>query len=156
MLSKEKKLNIQKQIEELEKNSSAELLAVIAQSIPSNSLPSFILKLLLKKYRQKLANNFIKNYYANIEQKNEDVKDIVLFFVCVDEKFVKIITSKNINNKIPNSFWQNIIDNFIKKVKQNKIEDGFIQAIKESKDILLKEFPSTNNINELPNEVIEL
>ena len=156
MLSKEKKLNIQKQIEELEKNSSAELLAVISQSIPSNSLPSFIMKLLPKKYRQKLANNFIENYYANIEQKNEDVKDIVLFFVCVDEKFVKIITSKNINNKIPNSFWQNIIDNFIKKVKQNKIEDGFIQAIKSSKDILLKEFPSTNNINELPNEVIEL
>jgi len=155
MLSKEKKLNIQKEIKELEKNSSAELLAVIAQSIP-NSLPSFILKLLPKKYRQKLANDFIENYYANIEQKNKDVKDIVLFFVCIDEKFVKIITSKNINNKIPNSFWQNIIDNFIKKVKENKIEDGFIQAIKSSKDILLKEFPSTNDINELPNEVIEI
>jgi putative membrane protein len=155
MLSKEKKLNIQKEIKELEKNSSAELLAVIAQSIP-NFLPSFILKLLPKKYRQKLANDFIENYYANIEQKNKDVKDIVLFFVCIDEKFVKIITSKNINNKIPNSFWQNIIDNFIKKVKENKIEDGFIQAIKSSKDILLKEFPSTNDINELPNEVIEI
>jgi len=156
MLSKEKKLNIQKQIEELEKNSSAELLAVISKSLPSNSLPSFIMKLLPKKYRQKLANNFIENYYANIEQKNKDVKDIVLFFVCVDEKFVKIITSENINNKIPNSFWQNIIDNFIKKVKDNKIEDGFIQAIKESKDILLKEFPAINNINKLPNEVIEI
>jgi len=155
-INKEQKKRIKDLIKEIESNSSVELLSVVSNKIESYSYINSFLSMISKKYNKKLADDYINRYFNNIQKENKDVKDIVLFFVCIEEKYVKILTSHNINKKIDNNFWQKIIDEFIIKVKENKIEDGFINAINSSKDILISEFPHKNNKNELPNEVIEI
>jgi len=155
-MSTEQKNKIKDLIKEIESNSSVELLAVISNKIEAYSYINSFISMISKKYNQKLADDYIDRYFNNIQKENKDVKNIVLFFVCIEEKYVKILTSHNINKKIDNNFWQKIIDEFIIKVKENKIEDGFINAINSSKDILIREFPNISNKNELLNDVIEL
>ena len=155
-INKEQKEKIKDLIKKVEDNSSVELLAVVSQRIESYSLINSFMSMINKKYKQKRADKYINNYFKKIQKENKDIEDIVLFFVCVEEKYVKIITSQNITNKIKNEYWQNIINNFIIKVKENNIDEGFIQAINSSKNILIEEFPYRSSKNELSNEVIEL
>ena len=80
-----------------------------------------------------------------------------MFFVSLDEKYVKIMTDKEISEKIPNEFWQQLIFEFTEDVKREDFVNGYIKAIKTSKAILIKHFPIKNNDeNELSDEVIEL
>jgi len=155
-INKEQKEKIKDLIKEVEDNSSVELLAVVSKKIESYSLINSFLSMINKKYKQKQVDKYINNYFKKIQKENKDIEDIVLFFVCVDEKYVKIITSQNITNKIKNKYWQNIINNFIIKVKENNIDEGFIEAINSSKNILIEEFPYRSSKSELSNEVIEL
>ncbi len=80
-----------------------------------------------------------------------------MFFVSFDEKYVEIITDKNISEIIPNTHWKFIIDEFINDIKEEQLFEGYLKAIQACSSILIKEFPiQENDKNELPNEVIEL
>lgn len=80
-----------------------------------------------------------------------------MFFVSIDERYVEIITDSAIKQKIDDSYWQNIVDEFIKDVKNQKLALGYLKAIKSCNDILIRNFPiQKDDKNELSNEVLEL
>jgi putative membrane protein len=80
-----------------------------------------------------------------------------MFFVSYDEKYVEIIADKEISKKIDDEYWQVIVKEFIKDVKNNNLSNGYVKAIKSCSEILVKNFPiQTDDENELSNEVIEL
>ncbi len=203
ILKKEEKELISLEIAELEKLSSAEIVAVITQksstykyaalmlSIFCVFLMSFILyfikeistlellqyqllvflgiNLFLKKFNHLVINFVPKSYKhqkASLNAKRQfnirgldktKNKQAIMFFVSLDEKYVKIMTDKEISEKIPNEFWQQLIFEFTEDVKREDFVNGYIKAIKTSKAILIKHFPIKNNDeNELSDEVIEL
>ena len=203
ILKKEEKELISLEIAELEKLSSAEIVAVITQkssnykyaalmlSIFCVFLMSFILyfikeistlellqyqllvflgiNLFLKKFNHLVINFVPKSYKhqkASLNAKRQfnirgldktKNKQAIMFFVSLDEKYVKIMTDKEISEKIPNEFWQQLIFEFTEDVKREDFVNGYIKAIKTSKAILIKHFPiQENDENELSNEVIEL
>lgn len=201
LTNKEKEL-ISKEIENLEKLTSAELIAVITQkssnyksvilmfSIVFVFLISFLLffikddlytleliqyqivifigmnlffqtfhnlfmKLLPRFYKDKIASLYAKKQFYNLELNR--TKQAIMFFVSLDEKYVEIITDSEISKKIPNEFWHQVISEFTYDIKNEDFLTGYLKALKASKAILIQHFPILkNDINELPNEVIEL
>jgi uncharacterized membrane protein len=59
----------------------------------------------------------------------------------MDEKYIEIFADEEISKVIPNSHWQNIVDEFLTKIKENQFENGYLEAIKACGSILTKEFP---------------
>lgn len=81
----------------------------------------------------------------------------VMVFVSLYEKYIEIITDSAISAKIDNSVWQNTIDTFLQNIKNDKFEEGYIQAIHEIGNILTHHFPiNQNDKNELPDGLIEV
>lgn len=197
---KEKEL-ISKEIENLEKKSSVELVAVVTKrssnyKVASSMIAMFLLfciscglvfsenistfelvqiqvliffgfylffekfknsffKLLPKSYKYQIASENANKQFYNLQF--DKTKHAIMFFVSFDEKYVEIITDKNISEIIPNTHWKFIIDEFINDIKEEKVFEGYLKAIQACSSILIKEFPiQENDKNELPNEVIEL
>lgn len=199
---KEKEL-ISKEIENLEKLSSAELVAVVTKrsgnykfassliSIFCTFLISYIfvllsdistfeliqyqiliflafllflekyetlvLKILPKNYKHQKASQNAQEQFYNLGLNRTKTNQAIMFFVSFDEKYVEIITDSEISKKIANSYWENIVDEFIIDVKNNEVSKGYLKAIKSCSSILVERFPIlSDDENELSNEVIEL
>jgi putative membrane protein len=201
-LNENEKQKISQEIENLEKQSSAELVAVMTKKSSSykfetialslfittiislitlvfenNSIKLFeiqtlsfiffyfifdksnkaLLSLLPKSYKYEKTSIYANKQFANLGLQKIKTKQAIMFFVSLDEKYVEIITDSVIKGKIDDSYWQNIVDEFIKDVKNNNISNGYIKAIKQCNEILIKNFPiQENDENELSNEVIQL
>lgn len=202
-LNEQDKSNISKEIENLEKLSSAELVAVFTQrsgtykhistlivvytmlfiallcvaftSITAYTLieieififialyflfdkfDTLILKILPKSYKHEKASQNAHKQFYNLGLNHTKTKQALMFFVSYDEKYVEIITDTVINLKIDDSYWQSIVDEFIKDVKKDELSNGYLKAIKSCKDILVDKFPiQEDDENELSNEVREI
>ena len=68
-------------------------------------------------------------------------KQKIMFFISLDEKYIEILVDEEISKIIPNNHWQNIVDEFLTKIKENQFENGYLEAIKACTSILAKEFP---------------
>lgn len=85
------------------------------------------------------------------------MRNAILIFVSWDEKFVTIVADRGINEKTPQSDWDQLIADFIKEIKSNRIEDGFLQIVAGAGALLVKNFPvQAPRKDELPNHLIEL
>lgn len=201
-LNDDEKRLISKKIENLEKSSSAELVAVFTQRsseykyislllsisllffisvvlvlfftksinlleiqllifafimIFFDFISKFIIKLLPKSYKYNKASQNAQNQFFNLGLNRTQTRQGIMFFVSYEEKYAQIICDEAISKKIPNKYWQNIIDEFIKDVKQDELSKGYLKAIQSCSEILIKEFPiQKDDKNELPNEVIEI
>lgn len=81
----------------------------------------------------------------------------VMIFVSLYEKYIEIIADSAISSKIDNALWQSTIDTFLANVQNDKLEEGYIQAINEIGAILVEYFPIENSDkNELPDRLIEV
>ena len=116
-----------------------------------------VLFLLPSFYKKNIASNYANTQFINLRLNKTKTKHALMFFVSINEKYVEIITDKNISSKISNEFWQEIVDEFIKDVKNDNLSGGYLKAINSCSTYLIKEFPiKDDDENELPNEVIEL
>ena len=202
-LDAQEKALISKEIEELEKQSSAELVAVVTKKsakyrfqavlvnvsvvailsfiltflsdISTMSLfqtqvllfifiyflfdryDSLVLKLLPKVYKHSLANEYAQEQFYNLGLNRTKTNQALMFFVSLDEKYVEIISDETIKSKIPDEYWQKIVDEFIIDVKRGHLSNGYLKAIQSCSEVLIKNFPiQDDDENELPNDVIEL
>lgn len=84
-------------------------------------------------------------------------RSAILFFVSWDEKFVRIIADKGINEKIDQDVWIDLVKDFIVKVKAKEIEAGFLNSIEKAGALLIKNFPAHAASNdEISNHLIIL
>ncbi|WP_121628405.1 TPM domain-containing protein [Poseidonibacter antarcticus] len=118
---------------------------------------SLVLFLLPSFYKKSIASKYANIQFANLKLNRTKTKHALMFFVSIDEKYVEIITDENISVNISNDYWQEIVDEFIKDVKNGDLSGGYLKAINTCSIYLIKEFPiKDDDENELPNEVIEL
>ncbi|WP_419768380.1 TPM domain-containing protein [Arcobacter sp.] len=122
-----------------------------------HNFKQYFLYLLPKKYKYNKASKKAKEEFINQGLYDTQTKLTIMFFVSIEEKYVEIITDKNVKEKIDDTYWQEIVNQFIKDVKNKEFEEGYKTAIKSCSEILIENFPiKENDINELSNEVIEL
>ncbi len=81
----------------------------------------------------------------------------VLLFVSVAERYVEIIADKGINDIVNPNAWDDIVFDFIKRVKAKDIPEGFLSAISACGKLLAESFPRPEgDVDELPNRLIEI
>ena len=95
---------------------------------------------------------FLEQGLAGTEERNA-----VLFFVSLAEHHVEIIADRDIDGKVSPGKWQAIVDEFAAKVKQGRVEEGYLGAIAELGELLATHYPPTAiGRNEISNRLIEL
>lgn len=116
-----------------------------------------LLTFLPKSYKHQKASEYANEQFLNLGLQTTKTKQAIMFFVSTDEKYVEIITDSAIKEKIEDTYWQKIVDEFIIDVKNKHLASGYLKAIKSCNEILIEKFPiQKNDENELSNEVIEL
>jgi len=122
-----------------------------------NKYENIVLLLLPNFYKKNMASKYANTQFENLRLNRTKTKQALMFFVSLDEKYVEIITDDKISQKVSNEYWQVIIDEFIKDVKNDNLSGGYLKAINSCSTYLIKEFPiKDDDENELPNDVIEL
>lgn len=117
----------------------------------------FFIKYLPKDYRYSKASLFAYKSFNNLGLNKTKTKAGIMFFVSIDEKYVTIITDSAIKAKLHDEYWEAIVRDFIRKVKNGEFTKGYIEAIEGCSKVLIEKFPiQEDDENELPNEVIEL
>ncbi len=81
----------------------------------------------------------------------------VMLFISVAERHVEIIADKGINDKVLPDEWVRIVDAVVSDVRANKVQDGFLNAIRACGTVLVQHFPEVrNDVNELDDNLVEL
>lgn len=81
----------------------------------------------------------------------------ILIFVSVAEHYVEILADQGIHEKVPDGTWDEIVQEFIRHVKQKHFAQGYQAAITRCGDVLIQHFPQgESEDNKLPNHLIEL
>jgi len=84
-----------------------------------------------------------------------ELKNGVLFYVCMLSKSFAVIGDKGINDLVEANFWNSTKDHVIEKFKEGKYKDGLVRGIIEAGEQLKKYFPydHDDDIDELSNEI---
>ncbi len=78
----------------------------------------------------------------------------VLLYVAVKDHKIAIVGDKGINAKVPEHFWENIIEQLGNDFKAEKYCDGLCTALETIGSQLADHFPfKEGDIDELPNEI---
>lgn len=81
----------------------------------------------------------------------------VLIFVSVAERYVEILADQGINERVGQHEWDDIVAEFVARVKRREIEAGFVGAVEACGTLLAQHFPKPEgNPNELPDHLVEL
>lgn len=81
----------------------------------------------------------------------------VLLFVSLAERYVEIVADRGIHQKIGETHWQSIVDNFVQRVRNRQVVDGFVEAITVCGEAMSTHYPrSADDTNELPDGLIEI
>ncbi|MCK0143800.1 hypothetical protein [Aliiroseovarius sp. F20344] len=114
-------------------------------------------KLTPKLLKQQNCQRYATEQFFRHQLHETKLRSAILIFVSWDEKFVTVVADKGINEKVQQREWDKLIGDFIRDVKGNELERGFLQIIAGAGEMLLKHFPVTSaKTDELPNHLIEL
>jgi putative membrane protein len=81
----------------------------------------------------------------------------ILLFVSVAERYVEILADRGIDEKVPGGTWTQIVADFTRHVREDRIADGFVVALTACGTPLISHFPrAAGDQNELPDVLIEL
>lgn len=125
------------------------LLAVLGQIKPIKMLliPSYVKK---KRSANRARDKFL-------ELLGEDVHNdgFVMLYVSEAEKYVEILTDAIVAQKVDNALWSESIENFVKRVKEGNIAQGYLETIEKATELLIELFPETKDDKDsLPNHLI--
>lgn len=84
-----------------------------------------------------------------------ELKNGVLFYICMQTKSFAIIGDKGINDLVEPNFWNSTKDHVIEKFKAGQFKEGLVKGIIEAGEQLKKYFPYNHeeDTNELSNEI---
>lgn len=89
-----------------------------------------------------------------LKMSNTEDRTGVLIYLAVDDKKIAIIGDEGINQRVKNSYWDDIIDDTLPYLKNMEIANAIIFALNKIGKELSKHFPATQkNKNELTNEI---
>ena len=79
----------------------------------------------------------------------------VMLFVSIAERYVEILTDTEVAQRIPDTAWEAVVGTFVTHVKAGKVEVGFVEAVRQSGELLKGTFPfDPEETDELTNHLI--
>lgn len=83
-----------------------------------------------------------------------DARNGVLIFMGVKSRRFAILGDQGINEKVPEGFWNEIVQTMAAHFKEDRFEDGIIDGVLKIGEKLSAYFPyQRDDINELPDEI---
>jgi putative membrane protein len=120
-------------------------------------IPPIKLALVPKSIKHLRAARVAREQFFIQGLQNTEGRSSILLFVSVAEHYVEIIADKGINDVVPAGTWENVVNDFITKVKAGQYVEGFLVAIDDCGTILAEHFPGqVDDVNELPDHLVEL
>ena len=81
----------------------------------------------------------------------------VLLFVSLAERYAEVVADREIDEKVPQQAWNDLIAILVSHAASDQLADGFKKAIKETGLILAEHAPPREkNENELEDKLVEL
>ena len=78
----------------------------------------------------------------------------VLIFVSLAERYARIVADEVITARVPQSEWQEAVDALVGHMREDRIADGYVEAIERCGRILAAHFPRRpDDRNELPDRI---
>jgi putative membrane protein len=71
-----------------------------------------------------------------------DRKTGILIFVSLGERYIEVVTDRDVDLKIPQSVWDGLIGDFMIAAKQNRIAEGLVAAVETATEVLEKHYPA--------------
>ena len=81
----------------------------------------------------------------------------VLLFVSLAEHHAEIIADTAIAERVPNDFWQGIVDMMTAEIASGRLATGLVMAVEACGTALQEHFPrQADDRNELPDKLVEI
>jgi uncharacterized membrane protein len=135
-LSDSEQLEVVNAIKEAEKSSSGEIRLHIEDACKEDLMDhaSFI--------------------FEKLNMHKTDLRNGVLFYVSIEPHGFAILGDAGINQKVPDSFWDEIKNEVIQSFKLGQYAKGLSQGILQAGEQLKKYFPyQSNDVNELTDDI---
>ena len=105
--------------------------------------------------KRKRSTNRANAKFVELLQQNSQQNGLVMLYVSEAEKYVQILTDATIAQKVDNGQWSESVDNFITRVKEGNIAQGYLETIVKTSELLTELFPKTKEDRDtLPNHLI--
>lgn len=112
-------------------------------------------RLIPKNVRYWRASNMARRQFLEQGLHRTDQQTGVLIFVSEDERYVEILCDDGVSKQIPDTEWQEIVQEFVAHVTSRQTLHGFLQCLKKVGDHLEVAVPKTpDNKNELDDRLI--
>ncbi len=88
---------------------------------------------------------------------NTSNRGAIMIFVSVAEHYVEILADKGVAEKVSETEWNELVNDFIFHIKRDDFTTGYIKTINHCGKIMAQHFPpGTGKDNELTNQLIEV
>jgi putative membrane protein len=105
--------------------------------------------------KRKRSTNRANAKFVELLQQNSQQNGLVMLYVSEAEKYVQILTDATIAQKVDNGQWSESVENFIARVKEGNIAQGYLETIAKTSELLIELFPKTKEDRDtLPNHLI--
>ncbi|MEC5325698.1 TPM domain-containing protein [Aurantimonas sp. A3-2-R12] len=102
-------------------------------------------------HRMALSQFFAHNIHTTVGRTG------VLVFVSEAERYAEIVADAEIAAKVPQEAWDAIVADLIAAARDNRLADGYVQAVTAAGAILTAHFPGDHaNPNEIDDRLVEI
>ena len=135
----------------------AQILAFAAALLVLWLAPWLRIRLVPKRVRYERAHeNAIKQFLARNIHLTE-ARTGVLIFVSLAERYAEVVADSGINAKVDQAEWNGIVAGLTVSAREDRLTDGFVDAVKSVRDLLARHFPwRTDDRNELDDHLVEI
>lgn len=107
-----------------------------------------------KSHGKVSAQERAKQVFAKLHMHETKEKNGVLFYLAVGDRELAIWGGEGIDEKVPDHFWEDIIETIVTEFKVGHFSEGLIAGVKKAGEALGEFFPrQEDDTNELSNEI---
>ncbi len=135
------------------------LLQIVVFAIASIilSLPALRFNLVPRRLKRARAYDMALRQFRMREVASTGGRTGVLIFVSMAERYARIVVDDAVAAVIEQSQWQLAVDELVDGMREGRIADGYVAAIKRCGDLLAAHFQLVaDDKDELPNRIILL
>jgi len=134
-----------------------QLLIFIVLAVLLLSVPGLHLRLIPQRVKHERASRLAHAQFYEQGVQLTPHHSGVLLFVSFAERYVEIVADKGIHEKLGETRWKDIVDEFVAQVRRGRVVDGFVDAITACGAAMAEHYPpDPADTNELSDGLIEI
>jgi putative membrane protein len=107
--------------------------------------------------KRKRASDMARLQFLSLVDDKTPDEAGVLLFVSLAEHHVEILVDRGVARILSEDTWKKIVDEFLGAVREDRLADGLLKAIRQCGDVLALPFPPhPSAVNDMPDRVVEI